>query len=95
MNARVELSGRDETLAVGLYTGVAQEIVPQMFVTCFEYTIRRRSLLDEVARSLGKSLSKPLPADHRALLERGEEQLPEDIALATRMRDLQRETLVD
>lgn len=94
MNAQTEFSGRDETLAIGLYTGVAQVTVPQIHVTHFEYTIRRRGLLGDVANTFGKSLSQPLSVEHRALLERGEEQLPEDIALATRMRDVQRETLI-
>jgi len=93
MNAPVERSGRDETLAIGLYTGMAEFTTPQIFVTRFEYTARRTSLLDDVMGTFGSSLGRELPPEHLVLLERGEEQSPEDIALATRMRDVQRDTL--
>jgi hypothetical protein len=96
MNEQVE-TWRDETLAIGLYTGVAETTppLPPIRLTRFEYTIRRESsLLDKVVARFGESLKQELPPEHLALLERGEEQSPEDIALAERMRDVQREALM-
>jgi hypothetical protein len=93
MNTQPEFSGRDESLAMGLYTGMSQVTVPQILVTHFEYTIRRRGLLDDVAATFSKGLSQSLSPEHLALLERGERQSPEDLALAERMQDVQRDTL--
>jgi hypothetical protein len=59
----------------------------------FEYSIRHKTLLEEVTAKFGDALTRELPPEHRALLERGEEQSPEDIALATRMREVQRDAL--
>jgi hypothetical protein len=91
---QVEYSGWDETLAASLYTSVAAATDPAIYVTHFEYSIRRQALLDGVASVFGGELCRQLSPEHRALLERGEEQLPEDIALATRMCSVQRETLM-
>ena len=93
MGRETEISGRDETLAARLYTGVAEAspFFPQ--IVRFEYTIHSKTLLDEVIARFGDSLTRELPAEHRALLERGEEQTPEDIALAARMRQVQRDAL--
>jgi hypothetical protein len=96
MNGQVE-TRRDETLAIGLYTGIAGATprYPQIRFAHFEYTIqRKKSLFDEVVVRFGESLKQELPPEHLALLERGEEQSPEDIALAERMRDVQREALM-
>ncbi len=94
MGRETEISGRDETLATCLYTGVAEAspFFPQ--IVRFEYTIHSKTLLDEVIAKVGDSLTRELPAEHRALLERGEEQPPEDIALAARMRQVQRNALM-
>jgi hypothetical protein len=93
MCAQTEISGRDETLAACLYSGAAQVTVPQVRVVDFEYTIRRPSLLAEVAVTYSPGLSRELSAEHRALLERGEEQSPEDLAVAERMIEIQRDAL--
>jgi len=94
MSAQTEFSGRDETLAMGLYTGMAQVTVPEIHFTHFEYTIRSHRLLDDVAATFGKGLNRALSPEHHALLGRAEEQSPEDIALAARMQDVQREALL-
>ena len=93
MNTQPEFSGRDESLAMGLYTGMSKATAPQILVTRFEYTIRRRSLLDDVAGTFGKGLSQSLSPEHRALVESGEEQSIEDLALVEQMQDVQRDTL--
>jgi hypothetical protein len=93
MNPQPEFSGRDESLAMGLYTGMSQVTVPQILVTHFEYAIRRRDLLDDVAATFRKGLGQSLSPEHLALLERGQRQSPEDLALAERMQDVQRDTL--
>jgi len=92
MSAQTEISGRDETLATGLYTGTSQHTIPQQ-ITHFEYTVRTRGLLHEVAATYGQELGQGLSPEHRALVERDEEQSPEDLALAARMGDVQRSVL--
>lgn len=94
MSTQPEFSGRDESLAMGLYTGIAQVTVPRIYLTNFDYTIRPRRLLDDVAATFGKGLSRTLSPEHLALLACGEEQSPEDLALAERMQDVQRDTLI-
>jgi hypothetical protein len=97
MNRETEISGRDETLASCLYyTGIAESppFLPPIRLVSFEYTIRHKILLEEVRTKFGDALTRELPPEHRALLERGEEQSPEDIALATRMREVQRDALM-
>jgi hypothetical protein len=91
MNEQTEFSGRDETLAAGLFTGAAEVTVPQVSITHFEYVPHRKALLDGVKRVFGSGLARALPPDHRALLEKGEEQSAEDIALARQMLDIQRD----
>jgi len=95
VNAPSEYSGRDETLALGLYSGLEVGTAPQppILVARFDYTIRRCALLDKIAATFGISLTKPLPQEHRNLLEKGEEQSPSDKALVERMSDVQREAL--
>lgn len=93
MSTQPEFSGRDESLAMGLYTGISQVTVPHIHFTYFDYTIRPRRLLDGVAATFGKSLSLPLPPEHRTLLESGEEQSPEDLVLVEHMQEVQRNTL--
>jgi len=95
VDAPREYSGRDETLALSLYTGLEIGTVPrpQILVVHFEYTIQRRTLLDEVAIVFGDSLTMSLPQEHRNLLEREEEQSPSDKALVERMCDIQRDAL--
>jgi hypothetical protein len=93
MSGQTEISGRDETVAAGLYTGMAQVTIPQVQVTRFEYTFRAHRLLDDAVLAFGKSLSREWSPEHRALTERGEEQLAEDMALATRMGAVQRDAL--
>jgi hypothetical protein len=96
MNRETEISGRDETLASCLYTGIVESppILPQIQVVSFEYSIRHKTLLEEVTAKFGDALTRELPPEHRALLERDEEQSPEDIALAARMREVQRDALM-
>lgn len=72
-----------------LYTGTSQITAPQILVTHFEYTIRRRGLLDDVAATFGKGLDESLSPEHLALLERGEQQFPEDLALVECMQKVQ------
>jgi hypothetical protein len=89
-------SRRDETLALGLYTGFDAGVLPQpqLLIAHFGYTIQHETLLDEVMATFCSSLTKPLSQEHTDLLERGEEQSPGDMALVERMRDVQRETLM-
>jgi hypothetical protein len=96
MGRETEVSGRNETLATCLYTSLAESppCVLKLYLTHFEYTIHRKTLLDEVAAKFGNSLTQELSPEHRALVEHGEEQTPEDIALANRMRTVQREALM-
>ncbi|MBN1584464.1 MAG: hypothetical protein JXA89_27410 [Anaerolineae bacterium] len=94
MNEQIEHSGRDETLTTSLLTGMDNTItVPRIFFTRFNYTIRRRSLLDDVSDAFGSRLDQDLSPEHRALLARNEEQLPGDLALAAQMQDVQRDAL--
>lgn len=94
MTEQIEYSGRDETLAAGLLTGMANTItVPRLRFAPFDYTIRPHSLLDDVKEAFGDSLEQELSPQHRALLADGEEQLPNDLALAAQMLKVQRETL--
>ena len=95
MNRQTETSGRDETLATGLYTSpsVTGQLSPQIRLTSFEYSIRRTKLLDGAGATFGASLTRELPAEHRAMLERNEPQSSEDMALARRMHDVQRKAL--
>lgn len=83
-----EFSGRDETLASGLYTEVSVVTRVPLFITHFGYTIRTdaSSIVSEVAEAFGAVLSRPLSATHLALLAGEAEQSQEDIALAHRMR---------
>jgi hypothetical protein len=85
------LSELDETLAHAYYSaGVA----PALRITRFAYSAPRQGLLAQVSTRLGARLNTPLSAAHRALLESGAEQSPEDLALAERMTAVQREALV-
>jgi len=95
VNAPSEYSGRDETLALGLYSGLEIGTTPRphILVARFDYTIQRCALLDKVATAFRTSLTKPLPQEHKNLLERGGEQSPGDKALVERMGDVQREAL--
>ncbi len=96
MDKETMVSGRDETLATCLTTGLVESPphVLTVYLTHFDYTIRHKTLLDEVAARFGNGLMRELPPEHRAIVERGEEQTPEDIALATRMRAVQRDALM-
>lgn len=96
MDRDPNISGRDETLATCLYTGVAEAppFLPPIHLAHFEYTFRYKTLLDGVMAEFGDSLTRELPSEHRALVERGEEQSPEDIALAARMGEVQRDALM-
>ena len=93
MGNPTELSGRDETLASGLYTGLAATTTPRVYLARFEYTIRRNMSLSKALDRVSAPLARELSPEHRALLERGEEQSPEDIALASRMLEVQRDAL--
>jgi hypothetical protein len=90
-------SRRDETLALGLYTGVGWGTVPRpkLFIASFNYTTQRKAFLEEVAAVFGDRLTRPLSQKHSELLKRGEEQSPSDKALVKRMGDVQREALKD
>jgi len=88
------ISGEDETLAACLYTGfVGTGPLPGIRLTRFKYTISsNRTLLDKVKHIFGEALEQDLPPEHLAWLEEAE-QLPEDIELAQRMREVQAKTL--
>ncbi len=90
-------SRRDETLALGLYTGVGWGTVPRpkLFIASFSYTTQRKAFLEEVAAAFGDRLTQPLSQKHRELLKRGEEQSLGDKTLVERMGDVQREALTD
>ena len=85
-------SGQDETLAAGLYTGPVGRSIPRIHRASFTYTIpsEKKSLLGKVNDVFG-SLKIDLPAEHQALLD--QDQSPEDIELARRMRQVQAKTL--
>jgi len=90
MDYPVEMSRRDETLALGLYTGeMAAKVTPQWRVVSFDYVIHRDTILDDVADRFGDSFAAGLTPEHRELLKRGEPQLPEDLELAGRMQRVQ------
>ena len=93
MSTQSKFSARDESLAMGLYTGVLPITGPQIRIAHFEYSFRRRGLLDAVAKAFNTSSSRPLSSEHLALLRQGEKQSPEDLALAERMQDVQRDTI--
>jgi len=92
----LETSGWDETLALSLYTGVGPALVlPVFHITGFEYsTDKSEGAFERVAEQFGEYLHAPMTPEHRALLDKGEEQLQEDFALAERMQEAQRGTLV-
>ncbi len=89
-------SRRDETLALGLYTGVEGETIPRpkLFIASFSYATQHKSFLEEVASAFGERLTKPLSQRHRELLKSGEEQSSDDKVLVERMNDVQREALM-
>jgi len=83
----------DETLAMGFYTGQAVW-QPYLVVAPFSYTIRKKkSPLDRLASSFSNVAKHDVSPAHRALLESGETQSDEDIALAKRMQGVQCSTL--
>ena len=85
-------TGTDPLLARAFYTGTCGcQVQPILRIADFEYTVRYPSLLDAVAARFGDALSCKLPPEHRAKLERGETQSPEDMALCERMQVVQAE----
>ena len=93
MNPQVELSGQDETIANSLYSGLGAESTrPPLIVAPFQYSFTPQpSLLRESASVFEAALTQPLPPEHRELIEAGESQSDEDLALARRMRDAQQD----
>ena len=80
-------TGTDLLLARAFYTGTeGYQVQPTIRIAEFAYTT-----LDAVAAKFGDTLSRELPPEHRALLERGETQSAEDLALCERMQPVQAE----
>ena len=92
MQVPVEKTGRDETLAMSFYTGEVLAL-PYVQPAQFEYTIRRESLLEKVTSRFAKDLARDVSPEHLALLDCGEQQSPEDVALAVRVQDTHRKAL--
>jgi hypothetical protein len=93
MNPQVELSGQDETIANSLYSGLGAESTrPPLIVAPFQYAFTRQSsLLRETASVFGAAITQPLPAEHREMVEGGESQSAEDLAVARRMHDVKQD----
>ncbi len=93
----LETSGTDETLARAWPSTMSvPELVPPIVLAIadFDYTIEHRSLTQQVMDRFGESLRRPLPQEHVALIERGDEQLPADQVLVERMVTIQQEALM-
>ena len=92
----METSGIDETLARAWHSGLTVPTHTPVVLTIadFDYTIARRSLVEQALDRFGESLRRPLPQEHVALIERGAEQLPADRDLVEQMSTTQQEALV-
>ena len=93
MNPQVDISGQDETIANSLYSGLGAESTrPPLIIAPFQYSFSRQpSLLREAVSIFGPAITQPLPEEHRELVQCGESQSAEDLALAGRMRDVQQD----
>jgi hypothetical protein len=93
MEHSAELSERDETLAHGYYSGVAALTMPQVSIVPFDYSLRPRTLWQQLAITFGDQLSRELPEQHRLLVKQGVAQSKDDLALAARMASVQQDAL--
>jgi len=95
MNERSEISGRDETLAVGFYSFYAE--APRLRVpivtTHFEYSAKPKSLLSQVKAKFGKSLEFALPPEHMATVEESRALSDTDSEFIKRTCSIQRQLL--
>jgi len=85
----MEPSGRDETLARAMCTGIEVPAVTTIRVAEFGYSIRPKSLLASVMKSFGENLLSPLPPEHYEALREDPSQSEEDLCRATQMLNVQ------